>query len=207
MFLLVVMPACSSASSAALPVELAADQREQEQVVVGAARDDAVAALDERRRERARVRDDLRAVVAEARLLRLAGRRPPWRRSRASAGRPARPGRPRCRRPSRIRGRTGSCRRAGRAASCAWWCRSAAPCRPGSGDAPSRSGPRCARCRRTAARRPRRRSRGSARSRSRASTPWRRTGSASGGAARERAQPVVVDALVCPAARRTGTIL
>ena len=88
-FLLTVMCACDSAASASLPVIRFARRSTQEHVAVGAAGDDAQAALLQHLRQHARVLEHALLVDLEVGLQRLAEARPPWRRSRASAARPA----------------------------------------------------------------------------------------------------------------------
>ena len=148
------MPASCSAFAAGLPVTSARRHVDQDQVVVRAARDEAEAAIEQRRRQRLRVLDDLVRVRAEvavaasfsataiAAVVWLCG--PPWR-----------PGNTAGRSPSRAPRRTGSCRRAGRAASCASSSSRSARAEPDADARPRRSAPRCARCRRRATRRPR----------------------------------------------------
>ena len=120
-FLLTVMPARPSAASATLPVRPRREDIDEHQVVVGAAAHEAEAGVRQTRREPRRVLDDLLLIRAELRRERFLeahglGRDDVHQRPALHAGehravevlRELRS----CRAP---------CRRAGRAASCAWW--------------------------------------------------------------------------------------
>ena len=135
----------------ALPVISRSDQREQEQVVSVPPETTRKPRSRDAARERARVGDDLRAVGAEGRRARLLEAPPPWRRSRASAGRPARPGRPRCRSSWR---RRASHRimppRGPRSVLCVVVVTIVRLADRARVQRPSRPAPRCARCRRRA---------------------------------------------------------
>ena len=155
---------------------------DHEQVVVRAAREQLEAAREHGVGQRARVAHDLAGVVLELGPQRL-GEGDRLARDHVHERTALRLREHRLVDAARrTAGRTAPCRRAARAASCAWWSRRSPRGRPETGARRPRRGPRCARCRRTGSRRPRARSRRRPRSPGCAGRRCGRSGSSSGGA-------------------------
>ena len=186
------------------PADAPAGQVDQQQVVVGAARDEVEAALEQRVGERLGVVDDRAARRWRSPAAPLRAARPRSRRWCGRAGRPASRGRPPGRSPARARPGSAASPRAGRAGSCAWSSRSRRRGRPARDARRRRSARRCGRRRPPAPRRPRSRPRRSRRSRSSAGSPCRRTRSASAARAAPARGPRRGRPRPCRAARRSA---
>ena len=147
------MPLASSAFAAILPGTFLVREVGEDQVVVRAAGDEHEAALDQRRGERLRVRDDPMRVVGLNALVFASCSATAMPAVVWLCGPPCRPGKTRCdRSPWRARPCTSACRRAGRAASCASSSTRHRRARPATDARRRRRARRCARCRRRGSR-------------------------------------------------------
>ncbi len=164
-FLLTVMRARSSACSASLPAQSLGEHIQQHHVRIGAARDHPEPGVHQCLCHGARIGHHLLLIGRRTRAAWPPGSRPPWPPAREPAARPACPGTRSYRFPCRTFPAPESCRRAVRAASCAWSWSRCPHTRKGWDGRPPPPGRKCAPCPPGIPRPPGPRSVGSARNR------------------------------------------